>query len=80
MQRRTPLGLIAAVMVVLSAKGYAQEADIKAAIGKYHAAIESLDMNKMEPLWALAEHCRSTIAKGMADAIAGRGIALVEGG
>jgi ketosteroid isomerase-like protein len=51
MSRRT-LALIAAATFVLSGTAYAQEADIKAAVTKYHAAIESLDMSKMAPLWA----------------------------
>jgi ketosteroid isomerase-like protein len=33
-------------------KSYAQEADIKAAVDAYHAALGSLDMSKIEPLWA----------------------------
>ena len=36
-------------------KSYAQQSDIdsvKAAVAAYHAAIGSLDMSKMDPLWA----------------------------
>jgi len=33
-------------------KSYAQEADIKAAVDAYHAALGSLEVSKMEPLWA----------------------------
>ena len=33
-------------------KSYAQEADIKAAVDAYHVALGSLDVSKMEPLWA----------------------------
>ncbi len=53
MKRSTSIALIATA-ALLAGPGtiYAQEADIKAAIGAYHAALESLDMNKMAPLWA----------------------------
>jgi len=44
--------LISAIVLVLRAQvGYAQDSEIKAAIEGYHAAIESLDISKMEPLW-----------------------------
>ena len=33
-------------------KGYAQEANINAAVDAYHVALGSLDVSKMEPLWA----------------------------
>lgn len=39
-------------MAVLSGEAQAQEADIKAAINSFHAALGSLDVSKMEPLWA----------------------------
>ena len=32
-------------------KSYAQEADIRAAVDAYHAALGSLDVSRMEPLW-----------------------------
>ncbi len=46
--------LVFAAIVLLAGngKGYAQEADIKAAIDAFHAALGSLDVSKMEPLWA----------------------------
>jgi hypothetical protein len=60
--RRTTAALIARAMllsvVVLlggNGKSYAQQADIdsvKATVEAYHAAIGSLDMSKMDPLWA----------------------------
>ena len=60
--RRTPITLIArallfSVIVLLAGNGtsYAQQADIdsvKAATAAYHAAIGSLDVSKMDPLWA----------------------------
>jgi ketosteroid isomerase-like protein len=45
------------VIVLLAGNGtsYAQQSDIdsvKAAVAAYHAAIGSLDMSKMDPLWA----------------------------
>jgi ketosteroid isomerase-like protein len=59
MSRRASITLIArpllfSVLVLLAghAKSYAQESDIRAAINAYHAAIGSLDMSKMDPLWA----------------------------
>jgi ketosteroid isomerase-like protein len=62
MNRRTTAALIARAMllsvVVLlggNGKSYAQQADIdsvKATVEAYHAAIGSLDMSKMDPLWA----------------------------
>ena len=59
MDRRTSITLIArallfSVVVLLVGNGtsYAQEADIKAAINAFHAALGSLDVSKMEPLWA----------------------------
>jgi ketosteroid isomerase-like protein len=39
------------VSISLTTAGYAQESDIKAAIDAYHAALGSLDISKMEPLW-----------------------------
>lgn len=59
MDRRTSITLTArallfSVVVLLVGNGtsYAQEADIKAAINTFHAALGSLDVSKMEPLWA----------------------------
>ncbi len=53
MQRRVSLALFtAAAFGLFAGRGYAQEANIKAALGKFHAAIELLDMSKMAPLWA----------------------------
>jgi ketosteroid isomerase-like protein len=59
MDRRTSITLIArallfsvVVLLVGNGKSYAQEADIKAAINAFHAALGSLDVSKMEPLWA----------------------------
>jgi len=40
------------VALACGSQSYAQEADIKAAVDGYHAALESLDVSKMEPLWA----------------------------
>jgi ketosteroid isomerase-like protein len=40
------------ILLAVGAKSYAQESDVKAAINAYHAALGSLDMSKMEPLWA----------------------------
>ncbi len=42
----------AVVLLAGNGKGYAQEADIKAAINAFHTALGSLDVSKMEPLWA----------------------------
>ena len=46
--------LLFSFVVVLAgaSKSNAQEADIKAAVDAYHAALGSLDVSKMEPLWA----------------------------
>jgi ketosteroid isomerase-like protein len=46
--------LLFSVVVLLVGDGtsFAQEADIKAAINAFHAALGSLDLSKMEPLWA----------------------------
>ena len=46
--------LLFSVVVLLAgnARSYAQEVDIKAAVAAYHAALGSLDIAKMEPLWA----------------------------
>ena len=56
MNRHTSLALTGAFSIVVllagNEKSYAQESDIKTAINAYHAAIESLDMSKMGPLWA----------------------------
>jgi hypothetical protein len=53
MKGSTSIGLIStAALLAGPGRIYAQEADIKAAIGAYHAALESLDMNKAAPLWA----------------------------
>jgi ketosteroid isomerase-like protein len=59
MNRHAPITLIArtilfAAVVLLAGngKGYAQGADIKATIDAFHAALGSLDVSKMEPLWA----------------------------
>jgi ketosteroid isomerase-like protein len=40
------------VAIAGGSRSYAQEADIKAAVDAYHAALGSLDISKMEPLWA----------------------------
>ena len=47
-------GLLLALIVLLAGNGrsYAQQADIKGAIDGFHAALTSLDMKKMEPIWA----------------------------
>ena len=56
MNRHTSLALTGAffaiVLLAANGKSYAQESDIKTAINAYHAAIESLDMSKLDPLWA----------------------------
>jgi len=59
MKRLNSITLIARALlfslVVLLAGGatsYAQESDIKSAVEAYHAALGSLDLSKMEPLWA----------------------------
>ena len=45
--------LFSLVVAIAGGSGsYAQEADIKAAVDAYHAALGSLDVSKMEPLWA----------------------------
>ena len=46
--------LLFSVIAVLAGglKSYAQEADINAAVDAYHVALGSLDVSKMEPLWA----------------------------
>jgi len=43
--------LSSAVMLAAHGTGHAQEAEIKAAIAANHAAIESLDVTKVDPLW-----------------------------
>ena len=56
MNRHTSLALTGAfsaiVLLAANGKSYAQESDIKTAINAYHAAIKSLDMSKLDPLWA----------------------------
>jgi ketosteroid isomerase-like protein len=59
MNRRTSItliaqGLLLAFVVLLAANGrsYAQQANVKTAIEGFHAALSSLDMKKMEPVWA----------------------------
>lgn len=59
MGRRTSIALIAralllSVVVLLAGNGksYAQEADIKAAVDAFHGALGTLDVSKMDPLWA----------------------------
>lgn len=62
MARRTSITLIArallfSVVVLLASNGksYAQQSeidDVKAAVEAYHAALELLDVSKMDPLWA----------------------------
>jgi ketosteroid isomerase-like protein len=47
-----PLLFAAVVLLAGDGKGCAQETDIKAAIDNFHAALGSLDVSKMEPLWA----------------------------
>jgi ketosteroid isomerase-like protein len=42
----------AIVAASLTTSAFAQEAEVKAAIDAYHAALGSLDISKMEPLWA----------------------------
>ena len=45
--------LLSAVLAVAgSGASFAQEADVKAAVAAYHAALNSLDLSKMEALWA----------------------------
>jgi ketosteroid isomerase-like protein len=48
----THLARAAVVLLSVNGKSYAQESDIKTAINAYHAGTESLDMSKMERLWA----------------------------
>lgn len=47
-------GLLFSFIVAFSggSKSYAQEADVMAAVDAYHAALGSIDVSKMEPLWA----------------------------
>ena len=45
-----PFSLV--VAIAGGSKSYAQEADTKAAVDAYHAALGSLDISKMEPVWA----------------------------
>ncbi len=58
MNRRTTITLLAQALllsiVLLAGTGTsnAQQSDIKSAIDAFHVAIGSLDMKKMEPLWA----------------------------
>jgi len=62
MGRRSSLGLRAAllfcvvVLFVGTGKSYAQEADIKAAIDAFHSALGTLNISKLEPLWAHDAH------------------------
>ena len=57
--------LLSAVLAVAgSGTGFAQEADVKAAVAAYHAALNSLDLSKMEALWA---HDASVILINPAD-------------
>ena len=43
------LGLLA---VLVSSPAFAQEAGVQATIDTFHAALNSLDMSKMESVWA----------------------------
>ena len=59
MKRRNAITLIVRALLLSflavlagGSKSYAQESDIKAAVDVYHAALGSLDVSKMEPLWA----------------------------
>jgi ketosteroid isomerase-like protein len=59
MSRRTSIKLIAqalllSVVVLLAGNGksYAQQSGIKTAIDAFHAALTSLDMKKMDAIWA----------------------------
>jgi|SRR5271155_17642 len=62
MNRRTTVALIARAMLLSvvallagNGKSYAQQSDIdsvKAVVAAYHAALGSLDISKMDPLWA----------------------------
>ena len=58
MNRRTSITLLAQALllsiVLLASTGTsnAQQSDIKSAIDAFHAAVSSLDMTKMEPIWA----------------------------
>jgi ketosteroid isomerase-like protein len=58
MNRRTSITLLAQALllsiVLLAGTGTsnAQQSDIKSAIDAFHAAVSSLDMTKMEPIWA----------------------------
>jgi ketosteroid isomerase-like protein len=47
-----PLLLAVFVLLAGNGNGYAQVSDIKAAVEAYHAALGTLDISKMEPLWA----------------------------
>jgi ketosteroid isomerase-like protein len=46
----------ALILLVGSARSHAQESEIKGAIDSYHAALDSLNMSKMQPLWAHDTH------------------------
>lgn len=55
MNRRTFARALLVSSVVLTAgsgTSFAQEANVKAAVNAYHAALDSLDISKMESLWA----------------------------
>jgi ketosteroid isomerase-like protein len=44
--------LSAIVLFAGNSKSYAQESDIKAAVGSFHAALSSLDLKKVDAVWA----------------------------
>jgi ketosteroid isomerase-like protein len=58
MNRRTPITmlvqalLLSMVLLAGTSESSAQQSDIKNAIEAFHVAISSLDVTKMEPLWA----------------------------
>ena len=59
MNSRSSMARIAPMLILFafcflagSAKSYAQEAEVKAAIDAYHGALEARDLSKMAPLWA----------------------------
>ena len=46
------VSLVSVVVATATGTSYGEEADIKAAVDAYHTALGTLDISKMEPLWA----------------------------
>jgi ketosteroid isomerase-like protein len=62
------LFLTAAAILAAGGESVAQEADVKAALDAYHRALETLDVSKVEPLWAHGD--RATLVDPTSESIA----------